>query len=107
MRGVFERLDTSPGQEKVILDAVEKVRGAGERFRGELGETRRELARALRGEHLDIGAVRGLFEKHDGLLNGLREELLGGLSRVHEALDERQRRELAEIIEDVGRFGRG
>lgn len=107
MRFVFERLDTSPGQEKVILDAMDSVRGAGEKFRGELGNTRQEVSRALRGEHFDVAALRELFTKHDALLAELRESLVGGLSQVHEALDDRQRRALSELIEDAGHFGRG
>lgn len=107
LRSVFERLETSPGQEKVILDAVEKVRGAAEAFRGELGNIRSELSRAVRGEHFEATSVRELFGKHDELIKNVREELVGGLARIHEALDDRQRRELAEIIEEVGRFGRG
>jgi hypothetical protein len=107
MRFVFERLDTSPGQEKVILDAMDSVRGAGEKFRGELGNTRQEVSRALRGEHFDVAALRELFTQHDALLSELRESLVGGLSQVHEALDDRQRRALSELIEDAGHFGRG
>lgn len=107
MRQVFERLETSPGQEKVILDAMDGVRTAGEKFRGELGNSRQEISRALRGEHFDTAALRELFAKHDALVGELRESLIGGLSQVHEALDDRQRRELSEWVEDAGRFGFG
>jgi Spy/CpxP family protein refolding chaperone len=107
MRHVFERLETSPGQEKVILDAMDGVRTTGEKFRGELGNTRQEISRALRGEHFDAAALRELFAKHDALVAELRESAMAGLSQVHEALDDRQRRELSEWVEDAGRFGFG
>lgn len=107
MRHVFERLETSPGQEKVILDAMDGVRTTGEKFRGELGNTRQEISRAMRGEHFDGAALRALFAKHDALVAELRESAVAGLSQVHEALDDRQRRELSEWVEDAGRFGFG
>lgn len=107
LRWVFERLETSPGQEKVILGAIDQVRAAGEKFHGELANTRTELSRALRGEHFDLGSLRELFGKHDQLIHELRESLVGGLGQVHEALDDRQRRELSDLIEEAGRFGFG
>ena len=108
LRGAFERLETSPGQERVILTAVEAMQSSAEKFRGELGKTRGDFARAMRQEHFDQAQVRETFGRHDALLAELRETAIGELGKVHEALDDGQRRELADILESWGgRFNGG
>lgn len=99
MRWVFERLDTSPGQEKVFVKAADDVTEAFEKLRDELGATRAAIARALRAEHFDAAGMRELNERHDALLENLRQTARASLSQLHEALDARQRRELADLIE--------
>jgi Spy/CpxP family protein refolding chaperone len=96
---IFERLDTTPGQEKAIRTAylafAEDVRGARE----ELMKSRQELAQAIRGAELDEAAITTMFSVHDELLGRVRRSALDGVRAVHEILDERQRRRLAEILE--------
>jgi hypothetical protein len=99
LRWLFERLETSPGQEKVIVKTVEEVTEAFAKVRDEVGPSRSALGTALRGEHFDGDALRELFARHDVALDNLRRTVQGGLSQVHEALDPRQRRELADLIE--------
>ncbi len=107
LRGLFERMDTSPGQEKVIVEAADELTEAFAKLRDELGASRAAIARALRGEHFDAPALRELHERHDTLLAELRKTLEGALSRVHEALDPRQRRELADLLEHGWGHGYG
>lgn len=110
LRGVFERLETSPGQEKVIMEAVDAVREAAGKLTGEAGQSRSDFARAMRGEHFDTAQVNETFTRHDESLKALRETVAAQLSRVHEALDDRQRRDLADLIDQLGGgrgFGRG
>lgn len=105
MRWLFERLDTSPGQEKVFVKAADELTESFEKMKDELSATRAAIARALRGEQLDANVLRELHEKHDALLANLRETLRTSLSQVHEALDPRQRRELADLIEHGWGYG--
>jgi len=105
MRWVFERLDTSPGQEKVFVKAADEVTEAFEKMRDELSATRAAIARALRGEHFDGASLRELNERQDALLANMREVLRTSLAQVHEALDARQRRELADLIEHGWGYG--
>jgi Spy/CpxP family protein refolding chaperone len=99
MRWLFERLDTSPGQEKVLVQAAEDLTEAFEKMRDELSATRAAIARSLRGEAFDSAALRELDAKHDELIDNLRKTLRASLSKAHEALDAKQRRELADLIE--------
>jgi Spy/CpxP family protein refolding chaperone len=105
MRWLFERLDTSPGQEKVFVKAADDLTEAFEKMRDELRNTRAAIAQSLRGEHFDAGSLRELHEKHDALIAQLRETLRGAMAQVHESLDPRQRRELADLIEHGWGYG--
>jgi hypothetical protein len=98
LRWVFQRLETSPGQETVIGEAAEAMRAAFEGWRGDLDRTRSDVARSLRGEAFDGSALEEAFARADGRLQTLRDVLRAQAARVHEALDSRQRSELADLL---------
>lgn len=98
LRWLFVRLDTTPAQEKVVLDAVDELRQAGKSFRDELRKSRTEVADALRGAAIDEPAVQSVFARQDGALSSLRIAALAALGRVHDVLDERQRGRLADLL---------
>jgi hypothetical protein len=60
----------------------------------------------IRAQSLDRGAVEAVFERHDQTIDHVRQSALDAFARIHDTLDERQRRILADIIE-TGPFGRG
>jgi len=108
LRWLFERLDTSPGQEKVIMGAVEDLwktkREVGEEFL----QTRKDVARAMRGEAFDEAALDEAFGRQDALIAKLRASVKASLQTVHEALDERQRKLAGDMLEgQIMAFGRG
>lgn len=105
LRRVLERLDTTPGQEKVIRSALDELREEARDLRGEARATRGDLATALRADELDRDAIDRVFAKHDELLERLRASLLRSVEQVHGTLDDRQRRELADMLE-AGAWGR-
>jgi len=107
LRGLFERLDTTPGQEKVILQAVEGLREQMRAGREALHATGGHAAKAFRGERFDESAMADAFTKQDAALESAQKALFEALAKVHEALDERQRREFAELLErGVGPWSR-
>ncbi len=103
---LLDRLDTTPGQEKVIREAVDTLLEDVHEARGELYATRADVAQAIRSETLDRGAIDGVFERHDQVIERVRQNALDSFGKVHETLDERQRKILAELIE-AGPFARG
>ena len=105
MRGLFEHLDTSPGQEKVIVQAADELTEAFEKMRDELSATRATVARSLRGETFDSAALSELDARHEELVANLRRTLRTSLSKIHEALDPKQRRELADMLEHGWGYG--
>jgi Spy/CpxP family protein refolding chaperone len=98
-RRLFERLDTTPGQEKVfdaVLDEVEqKAWAARDQFRS----ARASYARAMKGEHFDGAAVGEAFDAQQAAVEDLKRSVKEGMAKVHEALRPEQRAQLAELIE--------
>jgi Spy/CpxP family protein refolding chaperone len=106
LRGIFERLETTPGQERVILDAVDEVRGVASKLHEDTDQIRKDVAEALRGAHLDQEKIRDVFSRFDGKAEDVKKVVMSNLAKIHEALDERQRAELASLLESFGRYRR-
>ncbi|MBK7584025.1 MAG: periplasmic heavy metal sensor [Myxococcales bacterium] len=107
-RWLFERLDTTPGQERVIRSAIDDLVDQGHAAKRELEESRKDVARAMRADSFDAEAMGEAFAKHDVVLSSMRKAAVESLARTHEALDERQRQRLAEMIDaGIGRRWRG
>jgi hypothetical protein len=104
LRAIFERLDTTPGQEKFVAAAIDEVREAGRRLRGELSKSREDLAQAVRAEHFDAESLGLVFARHDEAIESMRKAFVGALAKVHDALDERQRARLADVLASGGSF---
>jgi hypothetical protein len=96
---ILGRLDTTPGQEKVIREAISDFKEEAWDLRGEVRGTRRDLAEAVRAPELDKALVDRVFAKHDEVIEKLRASLLRTAEQVHGTLDERQRKQLADMIE--------
>jgi Spy/CpxP family protein refolding chaperone len=99
LRSLFERLETTPGQEKAIVAALDELRDNRKGVRGELQQTRGDLARAVASGLVDDATLEETFARHDRLLAQLRVSLVEGVKKVTETLDERQRKQLARWLE--------
>jgi hypothetical protein len=109
LRGLFERLDATPAQEKVIKSAVDEVREAGRAAKDELKKSRGDVAKAVRGPAIDEVFFGELFARHDSAIENVRKSVVGAIAKVHDALDDKQRERLADLIEEGPRafFRRG
>ena len=96
---VLDRLDTTPGQEKVIRTALHDLKQEAWNMRTEVKTTRADIAAALRAPELDKALLDRVFAKHDEVIEKLRASLLNTADQVHGTLDEQQRRKLADMIE--------
>ena len=96
---ILDRLDTTPGQEKVIREAIHDFKEGAFSLRSEVRGTRTEIAQALRAPELDKALIDRVFAKHDEVIEKLRASLLDTADKVHGTLDERQRKQLADMIE--------
>jgi Spy/CpxP family protein refolding chaperone len=101
------RLDATPGQEKAIGAAFESFWETARKGRGSLKTTREAAAQAVLGAGFDESSLRGAFQEQDQALAEIREAALEAGRKIHEVLDERQRKILAEMIESGPGFGCG
>lgn len=108
LRRLFQRLDTTPGQEKVISEAYDELQEKLRAVREELQRARGTFARATRAEAFDTESVREQFEKQQGALEELKKAALASMQKIHEALTPEQRAVAGELIEFGPRhFGGG
>jgi Spy/CpxP family protein refolding chaperone len=107
LRGAFERLDTTPGQEKVIVQAIDELKEIFAKARGDFKGTRQDFANVIRGETLDEASVADIFMKHDTTISETRRAAVESLRKIHDALTEKQRAQVADFLEKGPGFGPG
>jgi len=105
LRRLFEELDTTPGQEREIRAAVDDVTAAAGNLKDRLFDSRADLGKAFGTEAFDEETMAELLTRHDEPLDELRRAVVGGLARVHAALDPEQRQRLAHWLQRTRRWG--
>lgn len=98
----FRRLDATPGQEKALRGIMDELRAKRSAIRDELVKARKDAAAAMRGEQWDENALGASVARIDASVDITRKALVEALAKTHEVLDERQRKILADLIEDGG-----
>ena len=106
LRAIIEQLDATPEQEKVIAAAFREVRDEATKNRAEMRKSREDIAKAMRSPGFDEVLLGELFARHDTAIEGMRRAVTGALAKVHVVLDEKQRDQLAGIIENGPDFFR-
>jgi hypothetical protein len=99
LRRLFEHLDTTPGQEKVISEAFDSVASVLRESKGNVSKTRHDLADAIRQEQLDMDKVRELLSEQQGRISQVGTSISDSVAKIHAVLDVKQRERLAEMIE--------
>lgn len=98
LRGFFVRLQTTPGQERVIVDALRELKGAFARASAAQRKSARDLADALRGEQLSTEAMGGVFASLDEGVEAIRSGAFSSLTTIHEVLEPQQRQAFADLL---------
>ena len=70
LRWLFERMDTSPGQEKVIAEAADALRSTMRGWHDDAERMRSDVARSIRGETFDAAALEEAFARAEARLAG-------------------------------------
>lgn len=110
LHAALARIDATPAQERVIVGEIDKLRDRMHEARHGLRDANVDLAAALRGPVLDDAALGAVLGRVDGTTGDARSAAIDALRNIHAVLDEKQRAELADIIEkrDFGGWrGRG
>ena len=104
LRRLFSRLDTTPGQEKVIKTAIDELRAAADKVRGDVKAARPEVANAIRMEQFDETAFGEISHKIDEAAQAMRRATIDAIAKIHAVLDERQKKLLGDLVESGPRF---
>ena len=100
----LSRIDATPAQERVIVGEIDKLQERVRTARGGLKEVRTDLSAAVRGSVLDDAALGAVLGRVDGATAEVRAAAIEALRNIHGVLDDKQRAELAEMLEQ-GRGG--
>jgi uncharacterized membrane protein len=96
---MFDRLDTTPEQERAIRAELDSVYERAGDLRRAWRRSRGDLAQVMRGESFDETAMAGVLSTHDEAHGALRETLVGAIARIHNTLNPAQRERLADMLE--------
>ena len=104
VRALFSRLDTTPGQEKAIGNALQTARERLLPLREGLGEARNDVATAFDAEVFDRARLQEALAQKAGRVHEARDVVIEALASIHATLDERQRKELGQLIRQRGLY---
>jgi hypothetical protein len=107
LHGLFMRIDASPAQERAIIAELEKLMDRLREAKAGAREARGDLAAALRGPALDDAALGAALGRVDTATGSARSAVLDALRGVHGVLDDRQRSQLADLLDNGGGWWRG
>jgi Spy/CpxP family protein refolding chaperone len=99
LRSMFQRLETTPGQEKAIVAAIDELRENRRVVHEELQQTRGDVARVVAGGLVDDNSLEDTFARQDRLLAQLRVSFVEATKKITEVLDERQRKQIADMLQ--------
>lgn len=99
LRGLYQRLDTTPGQEKVIAEVFDDLEREAMALKDEARRSRADLAWAMRAEAFDDGPLKDSFAKQKASVDKLQEAVVAGARKIHEVLTPEQRGLASELIE--------
>jgi uncharacterized membrane protein len=102
MHALLSRIDASPAQERAIIGEVEKLQDRVRGARGGMHEARGDLAAALRGPVLDDAALGAVLGRVDAATGEARSAVLDALRGIHGLLDDKQRAQVADLLDRSG-----
>jgi hypothetical protein len=105
LHALFSRIDASPAQERAIIAEVEKLQDRVRGAKGGLYDARGDLGAALRGPVLDDAALGAVLGRVDAVTGEVRSAVLDALRGIHGVLDDRQRAQVADLIDHGGWHG--
>jgi Spy/CpxP family protein refolding chaperone len=107
MHALFRRIDASPAQERAIVAEFDKLHDRVHAAKAGMHDARGDLAAAVRGPVLDDAALGAVLGRVDATVGEVRSAVIDALRAVHGLLDDRQRGQIADLVERRGGWRRG
>jgi Spy/CpxP family protein refolding chaperone len=105
VHAMLSRIDASPAQERAIVGELEKLEERVHGVKRGMHDARADLAAALRGPALDDAALGAVLGRTDAATAEVRAAMLEALRGIHGVLDDRQRAQLADLLDRTGGGG--
>lgn len=100
LRGVFQRLDATPAQEKAMIAALQELDALRDKTRSDMKAARKDVAEAFRSPVFNEEAVGAATARIEAVMDEARKTGISIFAKVHDALDEHQRRVVSDWISD-------
>jgi heavy-metal resistance protein len=107
LHALFMRIDASPAQERAIVAEIDKLQDRLRGIKGGVHDARGDLAAALRGPVLDDAALGAALGRVDAATGEARSAVVDALRGIHGVLDDRQRSQVADLLDHGGGWWRG
>lgn len=107
LHAMFSRIDASPAQERAIIHEVDKLQERLHGAKSGLRDARGDLAAAVRGPVLDDAALGAVLGRFDTATGEARSAVLDALREIHGVLDDKQRADIADLLDHKGTWWRG
>jgi len=105
LHALFMRIDASPAQERAIIAEVDKLQERVHGAKAGMRDARGDLAAALRGPVLDDAALGAVLGRVDVATGEARSAVIDALRGIHGVLDDRQRGQIADLLDHGGGGG--
>ena len=106
LHAALSRIDATPAQERFIVNELDKLADRVHGAKADLRETRGDLGAAMRGPTLDDAALGAVLGRVDGATGEIRAAAIEALRNIHGVLDEKQRAQLADLLDRGGGWWR-
>lgn len=106
MHAALARIDASPAQERAIIAEIEKLQERLHGAKRNVKEARVDLATAIRGTTLDDAALGAVLGRVDTSTVEARTAMLDAVRSIHGVLDDKQRAQVADLLDHGGGFWR-
>jgi uncharacterized membrane protein len=107
MHAALARLDATPAQERAIVAEIDRLTERVHAAKSSLKDARGDLAAAIRSAALDDAALGGALGRADTVTVEIRSAALDALRGIHAILDDKQRAQLADMLDRGGGWWRG
>jgi uncharacterized membrane protein len=107
LHAALARIDATPAQERAIVAEIDRLQERVRAVKSNLKDVRGDLAAAIRGASLDDAALGGALGRADGAHAEVRSAALDALRAIHGILDDKQRAQLADMLDRGGGWWRG
>jgi hypothetical protein len=96
---LFSRIEASPAQERAIVAEVERLEERLHAAKAGVKDARGDLGAALRGPALDDAALGAVLGRVDSATGEARAAVIDALRGIHGVLDDRQRNQVADMLD--------